>query len=129
VRRGFPAYIIDVKRMATQLIIHRGSSTPPPEIGKLWVYRFLKRHPLVKACLTRKRDLQRARQEDPRVVRPWFDLIQRTIEQYGIVPADTYNFDETGFAQGLICGSGARKAVGSSDHVSRIVVTQPGDRE
>ncbi len=56
-RRGFPAYIIDVKRIATQLIIHRGSSTPPPEIGKLWVYRFLKRHLSVKACFTRKRDL------------------------------------------------------------------------
>jgi hypothetical protein len=34
-RRGFPAYIINVKRMATQLIIYRGSSTSPSNIGKL----------------------------------------------------------------------------------------------
>jgi transposase len=67
-RRGFPAYIIDVKRMAEQLIFHRGSLTSPPELGKHWVYRFLSRHPVLKACLTRKRDLQRARQEDPRVI-------------------------------------------------------------
>jgi hypothetical protein len=128
-RRGFPAYIIDVKRMAEELIVRRGLSTVPPKLGKNWVYRFLKRHPAIKAFLTRKRDVQRARQEDPRVIRPWFDLIQRTIAQYGIVPADTYNFDETGFAMGIISGSGARKVVGSSDHVGRIVVTQPGDRE
>jgi transposase len=128
-RRGFPAYIIDVKRMAEQLIFHRGSLTSPPELGKHWVYRFLSRHPALKACLTRKRDLQRVRQEDPRVIQPWFNLIQRTIERYGIIPADTYNFDETGFAQGLIYGSDARKAVRSSDYVGRIVVTPPGDRE
>ncbi|ODM22909.1 hypothetical protein SI65_00498 [Aspergillus cristatus] len=31
----------------------------------------------------------------------WFNLIQKTILQYGIDPDDIYNFDETGFAMGL----------------------------
>jgi DDE superfamily endonuclease/Tc5 transposase DNA-binding domain len=127
-RRGFPPWIIDVKRLAERLIYRRGGSQPPPPIGKLWVYRFLSRHPAVKARLTRRKDSQRARQERPSVIRPWFQLVQETIERYGIVDGDKYNFDETGFAMGLITGSGSSKAVGSSDNVGRITISQPGDR-
>ena len=115
--------------MATDLINHRGSKNTPPPIGKQWTYRFIKRHPALKAFLTRKRDLQRAQQEDPHVIEPWFRRIHDTISKYGITSDDTYNFDETGFTLGLITGSGARKAIGSSQNVGRITVTQPGNRE
>ena len=128
-RRGFPAYIIDIQRLATDLINHRGSKNAPPVIGKHWTYRFVKRHPALKAFLTQKRDLQRAQQEDPHVIEPWFRRIHDTISKYGITSDDTYNFDEIGFALGLITGSGARKAIGSSQNVGRITVTQPGNRE
>jgi hypothetical protein len=127
-RRGFPPFIIDVKRLAERLIQRRGESQQPPPIGKLWVYRFVSRHPAIKQRLTRKKDSQRARQERPSVIRPWFQLVQETIERYGIVDGDKYNFDETGFAMGLITGSGSSKAVGSSDNVGRITISQPGDR-
>jgi hypothetical protein len=49
--------------------------------------------------------------------------------QYGITIEDVFNFDETGFAMGLISGSGARKAVGSLNNVGRITVIEPGNRK
>src|SRR5437763_17069087 len=39
-RRGFPPYIIDVRRMAQTLADQRGSKSKK-RVGKLWVYRFL----------------------------------------------------------------------------------------
>jgi DDE superfamily endonuclease/Tc5 transposase DNA-binding domain len=126
-QRGFPTYLIDVKRMAENLILHRGTSGFIPKIGINWVYRFTGRHPAIKKYRTRNKDYRRARQERLSVIQPWFQLIQDTKEKYGIIDADTYNFDETGFAQGVITGS-ATKAVGSSDNTTRITISQPGDR-
>ena len=52
--------------------------------------------------LPRKSDYQRARGEDPktypqRPIRKWFRLVQDTIEKYGAVEVDIYNFDKTVF--------------------------------
>jgi len=40
-RRGFPPYIIDVRRMADALLSARGQDPPPPPVGKKWVSRFI----------------------------------------------------------------------------------------
>ncbi|KAJ8113852.1 hypothetical protein OPT61_g4120 [Boeremia exigua] len=52
--------------------------------------------------------LRAARDADPRVlcsdlavIGPWFDLVQNVKAKYGILDADTYNFDETGFTMGV----------------------------
>jgi len=36
-RRGFPPYIIDVRRMAQTLLARRDASSSPPTIGKHWI--------------------------------------------------------------------------------------------
>ena len=76
-RRGFPPYIIDVRRMAQTLANQRGSK-PKKRVGKLWVYRFLKQHPQLDACLARSYDAQQAKNEDPKVIWEWFQLVQQT---------------------------------------------------
>ncbi len=96
-RRGFPPYIIDVRRMAQSLIDSRGSKSPKP-IGKKWIYKFLKQHPQLDARLARSYDSQRAKNEDPKIINQWFQRVRQVREQYGILDADIYNFDETGFA-------------------------------
>jgi hypothetical protein len=48
------------------------------------------------------------------------------INKYGIVEDDIYNFDEVGYAMGLI---GTTHVVTSSDRRGRPVTLQPGDRE
>ena len=126
-QRGFPTYLVNVKRMVEHLISHRGTPGPIPTIGINWVYRFTDHHPAIKKYRTRNKDHQQARQERPSVIQPWFQCIKDIKEQYGIVDADCYNFDETGFAMGVITGS-ATKAVGSSANVTRITISQPGER-
>ena len=126
-QRGFPSYLIDLKRMAEYLTSHRGTSGSIRPIGKNWVYRFTDRHPALKKYRTRNKNYKRARQERFSVIQPWFQRIRDIKEQYGIVDADCHNFDETGFAMGVITGS-ATKAVGSSDNITRIAISQPGSR-
>ena len=127
-RRGFPPYIIDVKRLAERLIARRGSRRSVIPIGKQWIYRFLTRHPAIKTRQTRSKDSQRARQERASVIQPWFDRVKDVKERYGIVDGDTYNFDETGFAMGIISGSHSAKVVGSIENVGRATISEPGDR-
>lgn len=40
--------------------------------------------------------------EDLKLIKEWFECVQATIMEYGILDEDIYNFDETGFAMGLI---------------------------
>jgi hypothetical protein len=127
-RRGFPAFLVDAKRMAQSLLMRRGGNSLPRPIGKNWIYNFHKDHPDIKAYLSRSRDYQRVKNEDPHVIKPWFKRFQEIQQQYGIVDEDTYNFDETGFAMGLITGSRSCKVLGSSQSVGRITVIQPGTR-
>ncbi len=124
-RRGFPPFVIDVRRMAQSLIDGRGTNSPKP-IGKHWIYRFLKHHPQLDARLARSYDAQRAKNEDPTIIVEWFERVKQIRIEYGINDLDTYNFDETGFAMG-IAHPGASKVV-IADTIGRATVIQPGDR-
>jgi hypothetical protein len=124
-RRGFPPFIIDVRRMAQSLIHSRGSK-PPKRVGKQWIYKFLKQHPQLDARLARSYDSQRAKNEDPKIINEWFERVQQVRIENSINDHDTYNFDETGFAMG-VAHPGASKVV-VVDTVGRATVIQPGDR-
>jgi hypothetical protein len=80
----------------------------------------------LKAKYNRKYDKQRALCEDPIQINAWFRLVEETIQKYGIVPEDIYNFDETGFAMGIAATS---RVVTSSDQRNRPNQVQPGNRE
>src|SRR5699024_4793673 len=56
----------------------------------------------------------------------WFNRVQITIMQHGIALEDIYNFDETGYAMGLVATA---KVVTRADMVSRPLLIQPGNRE
>jgi hypothetical protein len=101
------------------------SSAIPPKLGQRWVYRFIKRHPELRTRYNRKYDYQRAKCEDPEVIRAWFLLVQNTIAKYGIVDEDIYNFDETGFQMGVITTT----QVVTSAEKARTDAIQPGNRE
>jgi hypothetical protein len=114
--------------MAELLIVQRGGlvSDPPPTVGKCWVQNFINRHPELKSKYNRKYDYQRAKCEDPEVIRQWFRRVEGTIAEYGIAKEDIYNFDETGFQMGVIATA---KVITGSERAGRPVVTQPGNRE
>jgi hypothetical protein len=87
-----------VEEMANRLLADRDASP----VGKRWASNFVKRQPELKARFQRRYDYQRAKCEDPTVVRNWFRLVENTIAKYGIRSDDIYNFDETGFMMGVI---------------------------
>jgi len=71
-------------------------------VGVRWAYNFVKRQPELRTRFTRKYDYQRAKCEDPKVIREWFALVYNIKVKYGILDDDMYNFDETSFIIGII---------------------------
>ena len=112
-----------IREMARLLLHEHGQATLP---GKNWVYKFIQRHESIKAKYNRKYDYQRAKCEDPELIRPWFKRLQQTIAEYGIEEDDIYNFDETVFQMGVIATA---KVVTASDRAGRPRAIQPGNRE
>lgn len=122
-RGGAPRQYM-VGAMGDLLLKERGS-TKIQTVGKHWVANFVKRHPELKSSFSRRYDYQRAKQEDPRVIQRWFDLVQTTIKEKGILDEDIYNFDEIGFAIGL---TSTVKVVTRSEYYGRRAVLQLGNR-
>jgi hypothetical protein len=123
-----------VRRMADLLLQER---EPLSSVGKNWLTRFIQRHDEFTSKFLRKYDYQRAKCNDPAIIKPWFDLVRATIEKYGILTEDIYNFDETGFLMGVIATqkvvTQTRQPTSKHPRVSRTKagrpkVTQPGNR-
>ncbi|EGU83431.1 hypothetical protein FOXB_06053 [Fusarium oxysporum f. sp. conglutinans Fo5176] len=120
--RGFPSRHRDIEQMANRLLADRDASP----VGKRWAINFIKRQPELKTRFQRRYDYQRAKCEDPTVIRNWFKLVQNSIAKYGIRSDDIWNFDETGFMMGVI-SSGI--VITSSERHGRPKSVQPGNRE
>ncbi|KAH7464117.1 hypothetical protein FOMA001_g17824 [Fusarium oxysporum f. sp. matthiolae] len=120
--RGFPSRLRFVEEMANSLLADRDA----PPVGKRWAHNFVKRQPELKTRLFRKYDYQRAKCEDPTIIRGWFRLVQNTIAKYGIRSDDIWNFDETGFMMDMIM---AGMVVTGSESQGRPKSVQPGNRE
>ena len=101
-QRGYPPFLIDVRRMANTLLAERDKDRPVQIVGENWTCRFVQRHPELDSRLSRRLDVQRAKCEDPKVIGEWFERVKEIRLQYGILDDDVYNFDETGFAIGVI---------------------------
>ena len=113
-----------VREMADLLLAARGS-TPVLSVGQNWVTKFVKRHPNLSSRFSKRYNYERAKCEDPKIISEWFSLVQKTILSYGIDPDDIYNFDETGFAIGLIATA---KVITRREYYGRRSLLQPGNR-
>jgi hypothetical protein len=120
--RAFPPRLCYVEDMANRLLRERDA----PVVGKRWAHNFIKRQPELRTRFTRKYDYQRAKCEDPEIIREWFALVHNTKAKYGILDDDSYNFDETGFMMGIITPT---MVVTTSDGYGRAKQAQPGNRE
>jgi hypothetical protein len=120
--RGFPPRLRAVEEMANRLLADRDASP----VGKRWAHNFVRRHEEVKTRFFRKYDYQRAKCEDPTVIRNWFRLVANTIAKYGIRSDDIWNFDETGFLMGMIASG---MVVTGTERRGRPKSVQPGSRE
>src|SRR5450432_3193535 len=129
-QRGLAPRPESVRQMANLLIAKRSDSNPNSDpkslVGERWVYNFVQRHQALRTRYNRKYDYQRAKCEDPQVIRDWFRLVKNIIAKYGIEEQDIYNFDETGFQMGVISTA---KVVTGAERSNRPVAIQPGNRE
>lgn len=123
--RGIAQTPDGIRKMANYLLAVRGTEKDL-KVGINWVNRYLKRHPKFSTTYSRRFDYQRAKCQEPEIIRKWFDSVRETIIQYGIDPDDVYNVDETGFSMGL---NATRKVVTGSEIRGHRQVIQDGNRE
>ena len=95
-------------------------------IGQHWVNNFINRYDQIRSKYNRKYDYQRAKCENPKLIKAWFEQVRRAIDEHGIQEEDIYNFDETGFQMGVISTA---NVVTGSDRAGRPKTIQPGNRE
>ena len=95
-------------------------------IKKNQTINFIKRRTEIKAKFSQKYDYKRAKCEDPKIIQEWFSLVRNIVAKYGILEQDIYNFNEGGFAMGVITTA---KVVTSSEAKSRPKTIQLGNRE
>ena len=124
--KGFPPRMSIVEDIANRLCTTRDATRDTLRVGIHWASNFVKRHPELRTRFQRKYDYQRAKCEDPEVIRSWFELVHNTIAKYGIQDTDIYNFDETGFMMGIISTA---MVVTSSDGRTNAKRIQPSNRE
>jgi hypothetical protein len=116
-----------VEQIANILLQKRSQNqTNPSTVSVRWVHNLVQRHLALKSSYNRKYDYQRAKCEDPTLIRQWFQLVRGTIEKYGILDADIYNFDETGLQIGVISTA---KVITKAERSRRPISVQPGNRE
>jgi hypothetical protein len=70
--RGFPPRLRGVEEMANRLLVDRDASP----VGKRWASNFVRRQPDLKTRFNRRYDYQRAKCEDPTIIRDWFRLVE-----------------------------------------------------
>lgn len=121
--RAFPPRLAMVEDMANRLLAERNEKP----VGVNWASNFVRRQPRLKTRYNRRIDYERVKYEDPMKYRTWFSLVQNTIAKYGILESDIYNFDETGFALGIISNIGM--VVTSAERRGRPRQAQQGNRE
>ena len=124
-KRGAAPRPAHVREMADILLSKQGHTTART-IGDKWAYNFVKRHDQLKSKFSQRYNHQRAKCEDPKIIQEWFNFVQITIMKYGITLDDIYNFDETGFAMGLVATA---KVVTRAEMVGKPFLIQPGNRE
>jgi ABC-type transport system substrate-binding protein len=72
-------------------------------VGKGWVTRFInKHHDKLVSRWTSGMDFTRHEADSETRYKLYFDLVHSTIEEYEILPRNTYNMDEKGFMIGHV---------------------------
>ena len=112
--------------MADLLLANHDMSKVPSTIGTNWVNKFIQRHNMLKTCFSQRHNHEWALCEDTQKIKKWFKLVQQTIEEWGIVQEDIYNFDETSFAIGMIATA---KVITQANRQSHPSLIQSGNQE
>ncbi|KAJ5819468.1 hypothetical protein N7474_005059 [Penicillium riverlandense] len=70
-KRGFSIRPEFLRGMA-QILLRDRTQDPTATLGVNWTYKFIKRHPALRTRYNRRITYQRAKQEDPNIIKQWF---------------------------------------------------------
>jgi hypothetical protein len=124
-KRGFSIRPEFLRGMAQTLLRER-SQDATAVLGVNWASSFVKHRPELRARYNRRITYQRAKQENPKVIKQWFKAVYEAIQEHGVHEDDIWNFDETGFAMGLCTTSKVITAVERSERPRTVI---QGNRE
>jgi len=118
---GVPVTHAQIRLFGNRVLETQG--TPGIRLGKHWMERFLKRHPVLQTQRARRIESVRVNGATGPVIRSWFSLLQIPAIKK-ILPANRYNADEYGQMEGqgvngLVVGRSGTRAVQRKDPGSR----------
>ncbi|SOV06528.1 uncharacterized protein UDID_17501 [Ustilago sp. UG-2017a] len=97
---GFLVTPQNLRQLAKQPLRQRTNNNYAT-LGPNWVSAFKQRHPELRSYYSHKMDAARVQAtSDPSVVEAYFDVLEKTIAEYRILPKNIFNMDETGFLIG-----------------------------
>lgn len=70
-------------------------------VGRHWIYRFLKRHSILRIQKAKRRDIKRQAASNPKILEHHFNNWKKTVEKFHVTAHDIWNMDETGFELGV----------------------------
>jgi hypothetical protein len=82
-KRGF-SIRPDFLRGMAQILLRKRSQDSTAVLGVNWAYSFVKRRPELRARYNRRITYQRAKQENPKVIKQWFETVHGAIQEHGI---------------------------------------------
>lgn len=97
----------------------------PPSVGPDWAKRWLDRQLDLHKAKRKPLAAARKNAHDLDLLEKHFRLFKEVVEQYGITPDDTWNFDETGYRMGIARADW----IVTRDPVRRIYMKDPDNRE
>jgi hypothetical protein len=99
---GVSARVIDVHKTANSILARcHNLEGPAPNVSKMWVSRFISRHPEWYKRPSRSLDAVRAAAEQPARIGLWYSRFEEIVRAEGIPPEDIWNMDETSFRVGI----------------------------
>lgn len=90
-----------------------------------WIYRFRKRHGILKSVWSSTIDGARARQVNPTVVQEFYDILIKELIGKNIPPENIFNMDE----KGIVCGQHDRVKVWVDQSQKNTVLIGSKERE
>jgi hypothetical protein len=125
---GFPARIPFIKGFANDLLRrnHTDPTTDPPSVSHMWPQRFLDRHPEYSVRKLKPLAIERQKTHTIGDLEGHFERFKAAVAEYGILPDDLYNMDETGFRIGV---GRAHKIVTRRNNKERLYLSDPNNRE
>lgn len=97
---GIPPKVSHLYQIVTSILRKRDTTNTPADVGHHWITRFLNRHPNNAYRYSSRIENERAAAGKPETINSFFNRLTEVWSRYHILPKDTYNMDEKGFAIG-----------------------------